>query len=176
MATQDYVDGLVSANINTLAGIAQGAVSATETEINALNDILAEQRPPLLVSTPIADPNFSGAGKPPTGSVDITPVLNMVNKFSPLYSLPPAPPNTFSYVEATYTDVLLTAVSNKLLNIVNNGWSSSQSEDAIWNRLYERLAQAANDAIDLKLTTWASRGWTLPTGMANAQLGTIITE
>ena len=176
MATQDYVDSLVTGNINQLTTVAQQAVADTNAQVEALIDIIGNVRPPLLFSNPLPLPNFSGVGTPPSGSVDTTAAISMISKYVPLFALPPAPPNTFKYAELDYNDTLLSAVQNKILNIVDKGWSSSQSENLIWNRLYERLAQAANDAIDLKLSTWASRGWTLPSGMANAQLGTIITE
>ena len=117
-------------------------------------DLIMKQMPTL---PPFDPPTFDGE----------KPSNNLLNGL---------PVNTFSYGEVEYISDLKDAVKAKILTMVKNGWQSTAPEDAIWRRFYERLAIATNDAIDAKMTAWASRGWTLPTGMANRQIGTIIIE
>jgi hypothetical protein len=78
----------------------------------------------------------------------------------------------FSFSEEEYVSTLLDAVKTALEGYVENGGTGvgEDVENDIWERKSERDERALEQAIDIIIDTWASRGNLLPDGQVQASI------
>mgnify|MGYP000850418147 FL=1 len=105
-------------------------------------------------------PTLAGLNLPVPPSIDIPFFSETVGE------LPLAPSVEFAWNDVTYSSTLLDQSRAKLLDVISGEVQalSPEAEEAIWNRARDREARLTQGSIEAAMSSFAARGFQLPSG------------